>query len=236
MTDGSDRRPRYASDMAHPAPHPAQREESSADGTVIGAVLLVAGCGWLAQTAGIIAISWPVVLSASLVALGVSMIFTARRSTSGLVLAAGIAMTAVLAATTTEVNLDAGVLRSGAGDRTYRLTSVTDDDHHYATAAGELTVDLTDIDLSVMEPGATPATVSARVGVGQLRVIVPYELAVRVVADVAVGDIEVFGDQRAEGVDTSRTYEDRDYGSSDAKSIILRLSATIGHIEVVRGT
>lgn len=224
MADGRPRPRRYASLMAQPVP----AQEPSADSTVIGIVLLVVGCGWLVQAAGLAAVTWPLLLSAGLVALGAALVLTARRRTSPLPVIAGIVMAGVLAATTATVNLDAGVLRAGAGDRFFQPVSTAQLDAEFATAAGEMVLDLERLELveGIHE-------VRARVGVGELRVIVPADVAVQVRASVGMGEIAIFDTVRTEGINEARTHRDPGYAEA-IRRLDIHLGAGIGHIEVVR--
>lgn len=207
---------------------PVRAKDPSADGTVIGVVLLVVGCGWLAQMLGMLTVTWPMLLSAALVSLGVALVFTARRSTSAFPVVAGILMAGVLAATTATVNLDAGVLRAGAGDRFFQPISAGDLDHEFATAAGEMVVDLERLQLS-----EGTEDVEAKIGVGELRVVVPSDVAVRVRASVGAGEIDILGKLKADGVGQSRSYEDPGYAAA-VRRLDIDLGAGVGHIEVVR--
>lgn len=212
--------------MAEPVP----AKEPSADGTVFGVALLVVGGGWLAQAAGLTAITWPALLSAGLVGLGAALVFTARRSTTKLPVLAGVVMAGVLAATTATVNLDAGVLRGGAGDRFFQPTSVAALDTEFTTAAGNLVVDLRELDL-------TEGThdVRATLGVGDLRVIVPRDTAVYVRATVGMGEITIFDGERVEGFNTTRSFRDPGFDEATTR-LDIRIGAGAGEIEVERAS
>lgn len=211
--------------------HPARADRSSADSTVLGVVLLVVGCGWLAQAAGIVTITWPVLLSVALMSLGVALVFTARRSTSALVVVLGVVMAAVLASTTTTINLDAGVLRAGAGDRDHQPTTAAELDTEFATAAGTMVVDLGRLDPADLAGRTTK--VRARIGFGDLRVLVPTDVAVRVDADAAAGEVVIFGGPTQEGVGVESDHQDVGWDGAE-KRVHLHLSAIAGRIEVVR--
>lgn len=211
--------------------HPARPEATSADATVLGVVLLTIGGGWLAQATGLVELTWPTLLSAGLIALGGALVFTARRSTSAMVVVAGVVMAAILAATTSTLRLDAGVLRAGAGDRRYTPASVSELDRDFATAAGQLTLDLTAVEGLPDLDGER--RVDAKVGFGELRVIVPAEVAVRVDATMAAGEITVFG-KTVDGVGARRRFTDVGYAAAPTR-LALHLSGVAGTIEVVRG-
>jgi phage shock protein PspC (stress-responsive transcriptional regulator) len=132
-----------------------------------------------------------------------------------LVLAATVAAFAAL-----DVSLDDGV-----GDRTYRVSSTGELHRTYRLGIGDLTVDLRQID--DFPPGET--LVRARLGIGNLDVIVPSDVKVRYRVRANFGDVDVFGsdfdghDSHTEGVD-----------GRGARVLELDAHAGAGQITVVR--
>src|SRR5439155_842934 len=84
--------------------------------------------------------------------------------------------------------LDDVSLRGGIGDRAERPLSVRDLQKEYRLGIGELDVDLRKLELP---PGET--TISARVGIGDLVIEVPEDVAVAVTGKVHGGDLEILG-------------------------------------------
>ena len=76
----------------------------------------------------------------------------------------------------------------GVGDRTYVAAGAMDVHRDYRLGVGSLRVDLRGVPLPV---GETP--VGARVGIGELRVIVPAGVALRVNATSRAGEVHVLG-------------------------------------------
>jgi len=76
----------------------------------------------------------------------------------------------------------------GVGDRTYVAAGATDVHRDYRLGVGSLLVDLR---RAPLPSGETP--VSARVGIGELRVIVPAGVALRVNATSRAGEVHVLG-------------------------------------------
>ncbi|WP_328873325.1 PspC domain-containing protein [Streptomyces sp. NBC_00287] len=104
----------------------------------------------------------------------------------------------------------------------------------YDLGTGVGTLDLSGLDIA---KGKTVAT-SAEVGVGQLKVIVPPEVTVKVNIDVGVGDIQLPGDDK-EDVDVAPG-KNKDVtlkpakGTEAAGSIELDLNVGVGQAEVSR--
>jgi phage shock protein PspC (stress-responsive transcriptional regulator) len=111
-------------------------------------------------------------------------------------------------------------LGDGVGSRTVRPASPTAIPTDYHLGVGSLTVDLTEIGAI-----ATPTVVHARIGVGELRVIVPPTVPVRVDATAKAGDISALG-----------AHDDGRNSSVHTGSGMLRIEAHIGagSIDVVR--
>ncbi|WP_182524428.1 PspC domain-containing protein [Nocardioides dongkuii] len=111
---------------------------------------------------------------------------------------------------------------------TARPELAADLDPSYRFGAGELVIDLTDIeDLEALDGRVLELDVS----VGRIEVIVPEGLAVdaRAVAH-GPGSIDLFGDKR-EGVDTSAT-ERRNDGLDDQPELTIDAEVNVGEIQV----
>ena len=77
-------------------------------------------------------------------------------------------------------------LGNGIGERTYVVTNVAQLKDDYEVGVGSLSLDLRRLELPAGE-----THVDARVDVGDLNVIVPADAAVRIHANVEVGEIEL---------------------------------------------
>src|SRR5688500_1116110 len=71
----------------------------SADGQLIGTMLVASGVAWLLQRSGVVDFSWETLLAGLLVILGVGMVVTARRGGGMGLVAIGLALTIALAST-----------------------------------------------------------------------------------------------------------------------------------------
>jgi len=89
-------------------------------------------------------------------------------------------------------------LHGGFGDPVYRPVSVDEIEDEYRLIAGEMTLDLGDIDL-----GEGAVDMDASIAFGLLRVIVPADAGVEIVGRVGGGELDFPGLQ-ADGVDVER--------------------------------
>lgn len=120
-----------------------------------------------------------------------------------------------------DVPLDAGV-----GQRSFGTTAVAELEPLYELGAGELRLDLGDLDLQGGEAATT-----ARVGLGQIQVVVPDDATISVTYEVTGGQVELFGND-VQGTRVART-EVFD-GQPGAGELDLTVEVALGQIEVVR--
>jgi phage shock protein PspC (stress-responsive transcriptional regulator) len=111
-----------------------------------------------------------------------------RRRRLGLVVASALALVLGLAAIFVAV-FDVH-LRHGVDDRVHVVTTMDELRTHYRLGAGTLRLDLRSLPLP---RGATH--VDARVDVGELRIVVPEGIALRVRATARLGEIDVLGER-----------------------------------------
>jgi predicted membrane protein len=206
--------------MSEPAATPpGERRGPALSRLVLGALLLLAGAGWLADSLGT-EIPWGTLLPIALILVGIVLLATARseRAGHGGLVALGIVLTVLLVASTT-IDVPIG---GGVGERREVLTRADQLDDRYRLAVGSLTIDLRALDSTV------PARLVARVGVGELVVEVPEGVEVHLRARAGMGDVQALGDQRSGiGVDLERTFRD-----GEGTAITLDLSVGIGSVKV----
>ena len=198
----------------------------SANGQVVGVLLMVFGLGWFLRVAGVIDLAWDSLLSAVLIVLGVGMAITARARSGGLLMAIGIFLTISLATTSSVGEL--GDLGHLIGDRRIRPQSIAALESEYDFIGGSLTLDLTEIEFPQGE-----TAVEVDMGGGQIEVIVPKGVAVRVDAKLGGGEIELFDGRRAEGPRPRGTHTDEGYTDAP-RQLRLDLSGGGGRIVVRR--
>ena len=214
------------SEPTAPIPTPAENRPSPRVGRLLGGVLLVLlGVAWLLESLDVVQVPWDVFLPGGLIAIGVILVVNARTGAShrGMI-ALGIVLT-VLLSMGTVVAFPVG---GGIGERTERPTTPEQAAERFELGIGQLTLDLTG--LPVPAAGGEATLVRARVGIGELIVVVPEGIAVRVEAKVGLGSAKVF-DLEDGGFDVDLVSEPQ--GAETA--LDLRVSVGIGEVSVERG-
>jgi hypothetical protein len=171
-------------------------------------------------------VPWKIVLPIVLIVIGAGSVLSARTGRGqGALVALGIVLTLVLAVgTVVDIPFEGGI-----GDRTERPRTLMGLRGAYRLAVGKLTLDLTDLPTA---PASTaPRTVEARVGMGQLTVVVPRPVLPDVHARVGVGSARVFGRERS-GIDVRNDWVPFTPSSGP---YTLDLSVGVGDIEVRYG-
>jgi membrane protein implicated in regulation of membrane protease activity len=107
-------------------------------------------------------------------------------------------------------------------------------------AAGQIQYDLSGLDVNGLVPGAAgpaggPPALRARVGLGEVVVVVPPGLDVIVDARVGLGELDVFGSDDG-GAQTRITQTDLGDDGPGGGQLKIYLSAGFGHVEVRRAT
>jgi phage shock protein PspC (stress-responsive transcriptional regulator) len=173
-------------------PPAAQRSgpRSPVPGITVAALLIVVGIAVLLHQFTAVTLGARGVLGAGLLVVGVGLVVGAvtglGRGAKGFLIGLGVLLTAALAVVST-VHLPNG----DVGDRTYRPTTAATVEQLYEHGAGNLTVDLTGVDVS----GLTgPIVTSIHQGLGDVDVLVPFSADVQVTVDPGIGDARIFGD------------------------------------------
>ena len=135
----------------------------------------------------------------------------------GLVLAIALGAAAVI---------DDVPIRGGTGDVRFDPVVLEDIRSPYRLAAGELRLDLSDLDLR----GDT-VTIVASVAAGVLKIVVPRDATVELDAHVGAGELDLLG-RHSEGFDVSRTIVES--GAEGGGRLVLRPRAGMGQVEVRR--
>ena len=117
-------------------------------------------------------------------------------------------------------------IRGGAGEVNAHPVALEDIRSPYRLGAGELVVDLRDVDLRGQR-----TTIVASVAVGRLEIVVPADAAVEIDAHVGAGELILLG-RHSEGIDVGR--EVVESGNEGAGRIVLRTRAGLGEVEVRR--
>lgn len=189
---------------------------------VLSGLLVAVGLVWLLDSAGLLEVSWGALLPVALVVIGLALIAGARTGSHSGLVAVGVILTVVLTVGSA-LNIP---VAGGVGERTEHPTSLGQVPASYELAFGSLRIDLSDLPL---EAGDTEIT--ARVGMGELRVTVPGRVRLQVNGEVTGGQIVVFGEER-NGVSVEEAFV---VGSPvDGSTLVLNLRIGFGSIVVER--
>jgi phage shock protein PspC (stress-responsive transcriptional regulator) len=190
---------------------------------VVGIVTAAAGVLALLQATDVVNVDWTLALAGGVVLIGLAVAVGAFFGGVGALAALGAMLAAVmLAVSAVDLPLDGPI-----GDRTERPISVFELQDRYTQSIGDLTVDLSELQLP---PGET--RIRASVGIGQLTVRVPEAALVEVDAKVSAGAADVFG-TRQDGW----TVEQRvvDAAGPGAPKLTIDAEVGFGDLEVRRG-
>jgi phage shock protein PspC (stress-responsive transcriptional regulator) len=114
-------------------------------------------------------------------------------------------------------------LGNGVGDRNYVVADKQDLRSSYKLGIGDLKVDLSNVRFAQDE-----TTVRTRVDVGDLKVIVPNDVALRVDGDAQLGQVELFG-KAADGRNV-----DRHEAETGERVLVLKSHVGAGRVRVMR--
>jgi hypothetical protein len=207
-----------------PAPPVPPRPQPPLGRMLFGGLLVALGGAWLLDAAGLYQLRWQSALSVGLIAVGLSLLATARSGPHGGLVALGLVLTPALIV----ASLIPGVNPlSGAGERIYAPTTVAAVQSQYDLGAGPMTLDFRDLVI----PAGERLAVRASVGMGELIVRVPDDVAVEISANSGGGDVRLFGREwNGLGVSVDEAFA----GSEGAGRLALNLSVGLGEIEVTR--
>jgi predicted membrane protein len=151
----------------------------------VGIVLLAAGALWLVTATGVVDLSYAAVIGILLVLVGVMIAVTPGRHALLVVVGILIALAGIPA-----LFVDSDLWTEGVGnaEETPRRAADLEPFEH---GIGQLTVDLTSRELEL-----DGAVVVARLGIGDLHVLVPANADVTLDAHVGAGNIEAFGESK----------------------------------------
>jgi predicted membrane protein len=140
----------------------------------------------------------------------------------GLVVAGVFVSLAVLAVAATPPD----AFHGGIGERSIRVTDQADLAARYDVGLGELSLDLSDLDMT------ESAEIEATVGAGELTIMLPQDLAVDISASAGAGQVDLFGEVN-EGLSVTNTYTSDGFESATV-TLTLDLDVAAGNIEVDR--
>jgi hypothetical protein len=156
----------------------------------------------------------------------VAAAFSPGRTARGGLMALGVVLSFGLLVSSAEPwrNVDGGF-----GDRTFRPQSAESVRPVYDAGVGDVTLDLTDVDLSDLDE---PITTRLDAGVGDVDILVPRSADVRVEVDSGIGDVEVLGEDSDGGFFPGRG--PAAWSGDEEPEFVLTINAGIGDVEVSR--
>ncbi len=202
---------------------------SPVPGITIAGLLIVLGLLALATSASDWDLGPRAFFGSALLVVGLGLVasaFVRGRSARGGLIALGAVLSAAL--------FSVSALPDGGsvGERTYRPATAADVRPLYDLGLGELTLDLTGIDLSELDQ---PVRTRIEGGVGEIQVILPRSADVRVNADVGAGELRGSGiDDAADGQLIAGTGS-ADWTGDGRAEFVLEIDLGVGELEVSRG-
>lgn len=203
-----------------PRPPRPPRERSKLTGLTVSAVLLAAGVMATLDVADVVEVDAGAAFAICLLVVGAGLLVGAFYGRGPGLIPLGIVLTALTAV----ANVADVPFRGGTGERDWAPAAVATLERTYRLGAGDARLDLSDLDLT-----GTSRSVTATVGMGQLRVILPPDVEVDIDAHVGFGRLTVLGDED-HGIDVSR----RAGVSGDGGQLELDLRVGMGELEVTR--
>ena len=184
-------------------------------------LLIGGGVVGLLHAAGVVSVSVPVFLAAALIFTGVALLVSAWTGGTGGLIAVAVVLTVALAVATVVRTPFTG----GWGDQRWVPSSLAEVRSSYRHGGGHLVIDLSRVTFPT-----EGQSVHARLGVGDLKVILPMRGRVAVDAHAGVGDLRLVGHHQ-DGLDVDDSAVS---GNGDEGSLRLRIDVGAGQVEVVR--
>lgn len=203
------------------SPEPRDTRGISTGRVLTGLALVVLGASWLLDITGIAEFDWRVFLPLVLVAVGIVLVLTPGRAHGGLI-TLGLLLTVLLA-------VSPGQAETTFGEQSHQPGRVSEIRRSYRLSAGQLDIDLTRV---AFPTGTTNVRVS--VGMGQIVVRVPEDLAFEVRGRASAGQIVISGEEERSGLVVRETFSSPGYENANRR-LSLNLSVGFGQIEVRRG-
>lgn len=180
---------------------------------VAGASITLIGVGWFLEVAEIADVPWGAFLPAILMVIGGALVTGARSGPQSGLVALGIVISIVVVlSSVAEVVLDVP-FGGGIGEKEHLVTGQIGDEYRWGI--GKMVVDLRD--------GSGTGIVEISLGIGELVVIAPPDVAVT--AEAGIGEVVVFG-ERSSGIDPGLT--------AGSGPLAIEANVGLGKVEVRR--
>ncbi|WP_249523177.1 LiaF domain-containing protein [Modestobacter marinus] len=202
---------------------------SPVPGVTVAALLIIAGIAVMLDQFTTVDLGARGVLGAALLIVGVGLVFGAltgiSRGAKGGLIGLGLLLSVALAIAST-VDVPSG----SVGDRTWRPASAAAVQSEYQNGAGDLLLDLRDVDLDDLD---SPITTRIDSGVGDIDVIVPFSADVQLEVVQGLGATDLFGDSVETGFFPGRGTAD--WSGDSEPEFEITINSGLGDVEVSRG-
>jgi phage shock protein PspC (stress-responsive transcriptional regulator) len=202
---------------------------SPVPGITIAAVLILVGIGALLSRFTALDLGARSFLGGALLVVGVGLAVAAV-SGAGRGAKIGLSVLGVVLAFAAVASTTVRLPDAREGDRTYRPATAAAVQPQYDSGVGDLTLDLTDVDLSGL---SRPITVMVHSGIGDVDIVVPRSADVQVSVDNGIGDAEVFGESSDGGFYPGTG--GAAWTDDDDAEFRFTVESGIGDVEVSRG-
>ena len=204
-------------------PTPQVAARSNAGQVILGGVLVLVGLLWAAERADWVDLSATAVMALATVTIGVALMIRSFDGDHPGLIVFGF-VTAALTALTAAAPFEG--FQGSIGNRTVEVARVADLEADYELGAGSLVIDLRRLDWR-----QELDKVTVNVGIGELLVRVPPDVAVDVEARAGAGTVTILDEPSAEGILVDQTFKSADSNDEDRR---LRIEANVlvGTVEV----
>ncbi|MEU8077546.1 PspC domain-containing protein [Catellatospora citrea] len=221
----------YAPAAPPPPPPPlkapkVKREPSRLGRLIFGLAMVALGALAMADMAGV-SVPGSTYVAAALGVVGLGLVIGAwfGRARGYILIGIVLALVLPMVAATGDWSRE----RTQAGTVTWMPTSLEELHDRYEHRFGEATLDLTGLDLTGQD-----VEVSAQITGGALKVVVPPDVDVTVVAQVNLADADVFGRSISGAGQRDTQTSLGDDGKPGPGKLLLKLDVNLGHAEVIR--
>lgn len=202
---------------------------------VVGVLLIALGIGWLLDMAGIVALRPGVLTSIALMIVGIGLVIGSLRGSYPGLIGLGVVLMLILTLNGGVSTGRDGLVEFGSRDDRQRFTPRDPSElKPYRANTGVLLIALDQMRIDE----AKTYRVQARVDTGELRVVVPDLIPVRVNSRVAAGSLAIdlgpAGKHERSGLSIRDTYESPGFDRERTR-FVLDLRAGVGKIRVVIG-
>jgi hypothetical protein len=205
----------------HPtAELPPEASDRTFGSVVAGLILVAIGVVWMLGALDVIEVRLSMILPLALTIVGAALMAGAFRGSHPALVGMGVFLTVV----TLLASFLPDSFRGGIGDRVERPAAVAELQERYDLAFGEITIDLSGLDLTESKQ------VEVSVFAGQINVVVPPGIPYRVEASAGAGEIHA-GGEVSEGLTPRLQYTSPGFDTA-AVTLTLDLQVGAGEIEV----